>query len=144
MANKLKTAVLAAAIMIIAALPAQSQVPFCIYFDSTTTFDGKPVPVGSILEAFDQSGVSAGKDTVHTAGYYGFFPVLGDDPFTPGIDEGPVQGETVKFTINGRDAVVTSGDPTWRDKDTNVVSLSASSISIAETATGWPLAKRAS
>ena len=40
MTNRLKIAFLAAAIMIIAASPAQSQVPFCIFFDSTTTFDG--------------------------------------------------------------------------------------------------------
>ncbi|MCH8028216.1 MAG: T9SS type A sorting domain-containing protein [candidate division Zixibacteria bacterium] len=138
MTNRLKIAVLAAAIMIIAASPAQSQVPFCIFFDSTTTFDGKPVPVGSIIEAFDQSGISCGKDTVHTAGFYGFFAVLGDDPFTPGIDEGAEAGETVKFKINGRDATVTSGDPTWQNLDTSLVSLSASSISIAITGVSYP------
>ena len=138
MTNRLKIAVLAAAITIIAASPAQSQVPFCIFFDSTTTFDGKPVPVGSIIEAFDQSGISCGKDTVHTAGFYGFFAVLGDDPFTPGIDEGAEAGETVKFKINGRDATVTSGDPTWQNLDTSLVSLSASSISIAITGVSYP------
>ncbi len=138
MTNRLKTAVLAAAIVIIAASPAQSQVPFCIFFDSTSTFDNKPVPVGSIIEAFDSSGVSGGKFTVHTAGFYGFFAVLGDDPFTPGIDEGPEAGETVRFTINGRDATVTSGDPTWQNLDTNLVSLSANSTLIALSGVSYP------
>lgn len=138
MTNRLKTAVLAAAIAIIAASPTQSQVPFCIFFDSTSTFDGKPVPVGSILEAFDQSGVSCGKDTVHTAGFYGFFPVLGDDPSSPGIDEGADPGETVRFTINGRDATVTSGDPTWQNLDTNLVSLAANSTLIALSGVSYP------
>lgn len=138
MTNRLKIAVLAAAIMIITASPAQSQVPFCIFFDSTSTFDGKPVPVGSILEAFDQSGVSAGKDTVLFAGFYGFFPVLGEDPSFPGIDEGAVEGEIVRFTINGRNATVTSGDPTWHNLDTNLVSLSATSTLIALSGVSYP------
>ena len=138
MTNRLKTAVLEAAIMIIAASPAQAQPVFCAFYDSVTTFDGKPVPVGSIIEAFDQSGISCGKFTVDSAGFYGFFAVSGDDQSTPGIDEGAVDGETVKFTINGRDATVTSGDPTWTKQAVKEVSLSATSTTIALSGVSYP------
>ena len=138
MTNRLKISVLAAAIMIIAASPAQAQPEFCTFFDSSTTFDGKPVPVGSIIEAFDSNGVSIGKDTVLAVGKYGFLSTYGDDSNTPGIDEGADPGELISFTINGRAATVDSGDATWIEKAIKKVSLSATSTLIAVSGVSYP------
>ncbi len=138
MTNRLKIAVLAAVITIIAASPAQSQPEFCTFFDSSTTFDGQPVSVGSIIEAFDSNGVSIGKDTVLAAGKYGFLSTYGDDPETPGLDEGADPGELISFTINGRAATVDSGDATWIEKAVKKVSLSANSTLIAVTGVSYP------
>lgn len=85
--------------------------PFATFFaDSTgTTFNGQPVPVGSLVQAFDPQGVLCGEDTVRAAGEFGYMPVYGDDPTTPTRDEGCVNGDVVTFRINGRPATVTTG-----------------------------------
>lgn len=88
--------------------------PFAtIFSDSVTTFNGAPVPVGSLIQAFDPQGVICGQDTVRISGLYGFMPVYGDDPTTPSRDEGCVNGDLISFRINGRPATVTAGDPTY-------------------------------
>ena len=138
MTKRLKIAVLAAAVTIIAALPAQAQPVFCAFYDSVTTFDGKLVAVGSIIGAFDSNGVSIGKDTVIEVGKYGYLSTSGDDTGTPGIDEGADPGELISFTINGRAATVDSGDATWTEKAVKKVSLSASSTSIAIFGVSYP------
>ena len=137
--NKALKLVAIAAVMTIAAATAPlAQVPFCVFYDSTTTFNGNPVPVGSIIEAFDPDGVPCGKDTVLYAGYYGFMPVLGNDPSTGGIDEGAMEGDSIHFTLNGHPATVNLGDQTWHNLDTNLVSLSASTSNIAITGVKYP------
>jgi hypothetical protein len=103
--------------------------PFFTAFRSETgissTFNGPPIPPGSIIRAYDQSGVLCGIDTVTTAGEFGYFSVYGDDTNTP-EDEGAVSGEEIKFTINGKDAAV-SGDHTWQHQTFKAISLSATS-----------------
>ncbi len=136
--TSLKLVALAAVMTITAATAPQAQVPFCVFFDSTTTFDGNPVLTGSIIEAFDPDGISCGKDTVLLDGYFGFMPVLGDDPTTPGLDEGAEAGELIRFTINGRNTTVDSGDAIWQDQRVKRVSLSANSTNIAITGVYYP------
>ena len=136
--TSLKLVAVAAVIVISAAMPSRAQVPFCVFFDSTSSFDGNPVLTGSIIEAFDPDGISCGKDTVLTDGYFGFMPVLGDDPSTPGLDEGAQAGDLIRFTINGRDATVDSGSATWQDQQVKRVSLSANSINIAIAGVHYP------
>jgi len=133
----LKLIAIAAVITITAATAPRAQVTFCSFYDSVTTFDGNPVPVGSIIEAYDPDGVSCGTFTVDTPGYYGFLPVINDDPSTPG-DQGAVAGDTISFTINGRPATVVAGDPTWTELAIKNVTLSASSSNIALAGVYYP------
>src|SRR3970040_2253278 len=136
--TSLKLVAIAAVITITAATAPRAQVPFCVFFDSTTTFDGNPVLTGSIIEAFDPDGICCGKDTVLIDGYFGFMPVLGDDPSTPGLDEGAEAGDLIRFTVNGRNATVDSGSATWQDQQVKRVSLSTNSISIAIAGVHYP------
>ncbi len=80
-------------------------------------FNGELLPVGSIIEAFDQSGVICGRDTVTDAhGKFGAMAVYGDDKTPPDtLDEGMSTGEEIVFTINGRAATVDSGSVVWQN-----------------------------
>ncbi len=109
--------------------------PFFTSFADTliaSTYNGQLLTVGSIIQAYDPSGVYCGVDTVRldTASgnaIFGYFPVYGDDPNTAGgIDEGAEAGEQITFRINGRTATVTAGDDTWADQTLKSVTLSAS------------------
>lgn len=134
----LKLVAMAAVMTITAVFSTKAQVPFCAFFDSTTYFNGNLVPAGSIIEAFDPDGVSCGKDTVLQDGYFGFMPVLGDDPTTPGFDEGAEAGDLIRFSINGRDASVDGGSAIWQDQQVKRVALSSSSINIAIAGVYYP------
>lgn len=61
--------------------------------------DDNPLPVGSVVEAWDQMGTLCGQYFVSTAGAYGPMLVFGDNPGTPG-DEGADPGEELVMTIN--------------------------------------------
>lgn len=65
------------------------------------TVNGNPMPVGSVVQAFDQSGVLCGERTTTAAGVYVATSVYGDDQFTPTIDEGCVMNEVITFRVNG-------------------------------------------
>ncbi|MBI5267622.1 MAG: T9SS type A sorting domain-containing protein [candidate division Zixibacteria bacterium] len=108
-------------------LPVQYMTPyFAEFFDSLTTYNGAPVPVGSIVEAYDPTNLLIGKFRVRSAGQYGYMNAYGDDPNTPAIHEGAVAGNAIHFKINGRAATVVSGDNTWTDKALKNVRLAAS------------------
>lgn len=70
------------------------------FYSANTTLNGQPVPVGSVVEAFDPDGVLCGRFVVTTPGSYGFMPCYLDDLNTP-EDEGIRPGDTVHFTIDG-------------------------------------------
>lgn len=96
-----------------------------------STYNGQPLPIGSIVQAYDPSGTYCGIDTVvqdSASGNprLGYFSVYGDDPNTTTIDEGATAGEQITFKINGRTASVTAGDDTFTDQSLKSVSLSAS------------------
>ncbi len=110
---------------------------FTSFYDSASTYLGQPLVPGTIVTAYDQSGVLCGMDTVQTAGYYGFMPVYGDDAGSTGIDEGAESGETIVFKINGRTATVVLGDPTFTDQTNKNVRLSAEAT-IAMSAVSLP------
>ena len=102
-------------------LPVAAQVVWTDFY-GTVTYNGQPAPIGTVVDAFDPDGVHCGTFTVgditDSAGIFGFMPVYGDDPFTAGVDEGADDGETISFKVNGRDATVDSGDPTWEEGQT--------------------------
>ena len=71
------------------------------FYSTNTTFDGSPVPVGAVIEAYDPDNVLCGSFTVTTQGQYGFLLVYKDDFTTPDIDEGAQPGDTITFYIDG-------------------------------------------
>jgi len=75
------------------------------FYSDSTFVNGLWVEVGSVITAFDPDDVLCGIDTVTTEGLYGFMSVYGDDSSTPGLDEGAMPGDTIKFKIDDVDAV---------------------------------------
>ncbi|HID30637.1 MAG TPA: T9SS type A sorting domain-containing protein [Desulfobacterales bacterium] len=91
--------------------------PTNVDFYGSLTIDGKPAPVGTVVQAFDPQGVLSGKFTVRHAGIFGFAHVYGDDEMTPYKDEGAQQGDAITFYVNGELAVA-DRLPIWtRDGD---------------------------
>jgi PKD repeat protein len=87
---------------------------FVDYFcpDSSSTYLGTLIPVGSYVEAYTQTGLLVGQKMVERPGVFGMFPVNRAD-----VDlqlPGAVAGDQILFTINGMDALVT-GNTTFPD-----------------------------
>jgi len=97
---------------------------FCSFQDGVSTYNGRPLPVGTLVSAFDPDGILCGYFVVHTAGSFGYMPVYGDDSNSP-EDEGAIHGQMITFRINGRLSTVSSGDATWTNQSLKQVSLSA-------------------
>ncbi len=83
------------------------------FFCGDNSFRGFPLPVGSVVEAYDPDGVKCGEFVVHTAGEYGFMHVYGDDEFTA-TDEGANVGDPIRFYVNGIEAF-SSSTPIWTE-----------------------------
>ncbi|MFH2050472.1 MAG: FlgD immunoglobulin-like domain containing protein [bacterium] len=83
-------------------------------FSANTTLDGSPIPVGSVINAYDPGGVLCGTFTVQTQGQFGFLLVYRDDTTTPSVDEGANPGDEITFFINGVYAICFGPDnPVW-------------------------------
>jgi hypothetical protein len=97
------------------------------FYGLECTIDGQPLSVGALITALDPQGVVCGEFRVTQAGRYGLMPVYGDDPLTK-VDEGAVAGDSLRFLINGIQAVVTGPDkPVWTAMgDLKQVNLAAS------------------
>jgi hypothetical protein len=67
----------------------------------SATLNGEIIPEGSIIEAYDPSGVLCGRDVVMVNGMFGFMPVYRDDPWSIDVDEGALPGDTITFAIDG-------------------------------------------
>lgn len=113
---------------------------FTAYSDTTlsSTVNGQLLPIGSIIKAYDTSGVLCGLDTTTITGSFASFIVYGDDPNTAGLDEGAEAGELIRFEINGKTATVDSGDATWTNQALKSVTLSVSQT-VAMSAVSLPL-----
>ncbi|MCU0613209.1 MAG: carboxypeptidase-like regulatory domain-containing protein, partial [Candidatus Eisenbacteria bacterium] len=86
----------------------------CMFHGSTSTFQGRALLAGDVVEAWDPDGVLCGGWEVTTEGGYGPMTVYGDDVATPGVDEGADEGDTLRFTINGFTAQCLGPDePIW-------------------------------
>jgi hypothetical protein len=101
-------------------------------FYGAVTVDGAPAQVGTIVEAFDPTGVICGRFIVSSIGLYGFMPVYGDDSQTAGVDEGATSGEALSFTVNGiaadllgpSDAIWVTGPTIPKNLDLSVGAMS--------------------
>jgi len=58
------------------------------------------VPPGSIITAYDPTGVLCGATKTREDGSYGLMPIYRDDPYTQ-VDEGCQPGDMIGFKING-------------------------------------------
>ena len=94
---------------------------WCDVYSLDTTYCGAPVPVGSVVEAYDPDGVLCGRFVVQQAGRWGVMHVYGDDPSTP-EDEGAVAGDALTFTINGK-PVEMDRAVTWQERGLREVNL---------------------
>ena len=83
------------------------------FYGEVTLMDGRPAPVGSIVDAYDEQGYRCGTFYVTTAGQYGPMPVYADDPLTPQHD-GALPGSRIRFVVNGQPAwAMGPGEPVW-------------------------------
>ncbi len=99
--------------------------PWSTFFrDSLTTYNGQPIPVGSVIDAYDPDDVRCGTWTVTHTGLWGNMAVYGDDPYSP-EDEGATDGQPISFTINHRPATVVLGDNTFTNQAIKLVQLAA-------------------
>ncbi len=97
----------------------------------TVSINGKPAPVGTIINAYDPQGVNNGRDTVAYEGIFGFMSVYGDDPNSPSIDEGAHINDLINFRILGLPATVDSGTSVWSGPNViDTVHLSVTGVTI--------------
>jgi len=101
---------------------------FVDFMGEQSTLNGQPLPVGTIIRAYDPSGMLVGRTEVTLSGWY-LMAVYGDDPLTE-LDEGAESGDTIIFTINGQPAVPLGPDqPLWTASGERLhVELSASTL----------------
>lgn len=78
------------------------------FYSSNTLINGTPVPVGTMIQAFDPQGIICGEFLITEQGSYGYLYVYGDDMTTPDVDEGAEPGDMISFTIDGIDAEVSA------------------------------------
>ena len=90
-------------------------------FSSESVFNGIPLPIGSVITAYDPGGVLIGRTIVTSTCEYGAMAIYMDDPSTM-IDEGAVEGDVLKFKINGFTAVVLGpSNPIWTENGAALV-----------------------
>ena len=82
------------------------------FYSPDSVWNDRPLPVGSVVRAYDPQGVLSGEFVVSRAGRYGLMPVYADDPTTP-QDEGALPGDVLKFTVDGSPASTTPGVVRW-------------------------------
>lgn len=102
------TRVLIMMLVVVAGIAATSSgqvIPTNVWTDfggTSCTVNGSPMPTGSLIQAFDQSGVLCGQRITEAPGVYKATSVYGDDQFTASVDEGCVANEVIVFKINGK------------------------------------------
>jgi len=92
-------------IVVVAAVPLSAQTPTNVWTDFVglqCTINGLPIPIGTVVTAFDPQNVLCGRFVTDSIGVYGTLHVYGDDFTTDTIDEGAVGGDHITFKINGK------------------------------------------
>lgn len=75
-------------------------------------FDDMPLPLGTVIEAYDPRGNVCGRWEVSEVGRYGFMPVYANDPYS-GSDAGFLPGEMITLMVNGYNVDPLSGPLYW-------------------------------
>ncbi|MFQ5769957.1 MAG: T9SS type A sorting domain-containing protein [bacterium] len=89
------------------------------FWSGNSKINTTPIPVSSVVQAFDPQGVLCGEFTVMMAGKYGLMAVYRDDA-TTAIDEGAQPGDTISFTINNKLANPKGpASPIWSENGDN-------------------------
>ncbi len=81
------------------------------FYCDSSLYAGVPLPVGSVVDAYDPDGIHCGTFFVTEAGKYGIMPVYRDDIYST-EDEGAEHNDTISFFINGIPAT-TDGETVW-------------------------------
>ena len=91
--------------------PVQPTNEWVSFYCDQNLYQGIPLPVGSVVDAYDPDGDHVGSWMVSEAGKYGFMPVYRDD-FTTEEDDGADPGDLISFYINGQPATA-DGPRVW-------------------------------
>jgi PKD repeat protein len=91
--------------------PAFPQARNCDFW-GTAKYRGVDVTGSDQVKAYDAGGQLCGTAYSVGSGIYGIH-VVGDDPSTPGVDEGAPEGGAITFKINNETANVTGGSNVW-------------------------------
>jgi hypothetical protein len=75
-------------------------------------FDDMPLPLGTVIEAYDPRGNVCGRWEVSEVGRYGFMPVYANDPYS-GNDIGLLPGEEITLMVNGYNVDPLGGPLFW-------------------------------
>lgn len=89
------------------------------------------------IRAYDPDNVLCGDTLVGPEGGF-LLHVMGDDFTTPEEDEGAVEGDTIRFTINSRPARVISGNPVWNDLASKEITLAYVETGVSDPSGGQP------
>jgi len=74
--------------------------------------NGKPVPAGALITAYDSDGLLCGTSTVKYTGCF-YICCIADNPSTP-EDEGADAGDIISFYVNGAPCTVVGGSAEWQ------------------------------
>ena len=97
------------------------------YCSTESFFHGYPVQVGDVVYAVDPDGVICGVTNVKywesdtTNGF--LIAVFGDVANTNEIDEGALDGDTIRFFINKESAIIRKGAPVWHSGGSRRIEL---------------------
>ena len=89
---------------------AWAQAPVADFYSMSTTMNGSLIAPGTTIEAFDSDGIRCGNAVANADGSF-LIHVYGNDPMTPGVDEGAREGEMLTWKLNGYD--VQAEDALW-------------------------------
>ncbi|MCF7805839.1 MAG: T9SS type A sorting domain-containing protein [Candidatus Marinimicrobia bacterium] len=83
-------------------------------YSENSRFNDSPLQPGDVVDVFDPDDVHCGTWVVDSSGSYGTMSIYRDDSATPGVDEGAEPGDTLRFSVNGMQAMTQGPDaPVW-------------------------------
>jgi hypothetical protein len=97
-----KTLLATAFVLACGAGAANAQAPVADFYSTTSLMDGQSLPAGTTIEAYDSDGIRCGLAQANASGGF-LVHVYGNDPMTPGIDEGAREGEVLSWKLAGAD-----------------------------------------